>query len=329
MREGQIIIDKQKGGFYMAKDAKKTKVVEMRGMTYSKEVPEEQKKLFSVVMDNIKVFSTGKSKDKNIGIAAIPLSLLFVDARYQGLRTHKRLKRLIDHWDEKKLGCIFVVPHKEEFCFMIVDGQGRYLAAKELGYESLQAIILMDAPEDEFERLKFEAEIFIGQDDETENIRELEKHLARVIIGDPAAMILEEMFHKYNIKCIDTNGNRGQSVLGSYPTTYKMAQRHGKHCLDFIFSIIRNAGWDNETNGYATFVTEALKNVWTTFQNAKDRERIHSFLSEELRQIDPTKFSSLARAKYLMRNDSRACCRLYIEDMVCEKLGLERPDLIA
>lgn len=313
----------------MAKEAKKSNVVEIRGMAYLKEVSEEQKRLFSVVMDNIKVFSTGKSRDKNIGIAAIPLSLLSVDARYQGLRTHKRLRKLINHWDEKKLGCIFVVPHKEEFCFMIVDGQGRYLAATELGYESLQAIILMNAPEDEYERLKFEAEIFIGQDDETENVREMEKHLARVIIGDPAATILEEMFTKYDIRYTDTKGSREKSVLGSYSTTYEMAKRHGKYCLDFVFSIIKNAGWDKETNGYATFVTEALKNVWTTFQSAKDREQIHIFLSEELRKIDPTKFSSIARAKYLMRKDSRACCRLYVEDMVCKKLGLEHPDLIA
>lgn len=313
----------------MAKNEKKSNVVKMRGMAFSKEVSEEQKKLFNVVMDNIKVFSTGKSKNKNIGIAAIPLSLLFVDARYQGLRTHKRLKKLIDHWDEKKLGCIFVVPHKEEFRFAIVDGQGRYLAATELGYESLQAIILTNAPEDEHERLKFEAEIFIGQDDDTEDVKELEKHLARVIIGDSAATILEEMFTKYDIQYTDTKGSREKSVLGSYPTTYDMAKRHGKYCLDFVFSIIKNAGWDKETNGYATFVTEALKNAWTTFQNTKDREQIHIFLSKELRKIDPTTFSSLARAKYLMRKDSRACCRLYVEDMICDELGLERPDLIA
>ena len=210
----------------MAKNEKKSNVVKMRGMAFSKEVSEEQKKLFNVVMDNIKVFSTGKSKNKNIGIAAIPLSLLFVDARYQGLRTHKRLKKLIDHWDEKKLGCIFVVPHKEEFRFAIVDGQGRYLAATELGYESLQAIILTNAPEDEHERLKFEAEIFIGQDDDTEDVKELEKHLARVIIGDSAATILEEMFTKYDIQYTDTKGSREKSVLGSYPTTYDMAKRN-------------------------------------------------------------------------------------------------------
>lgn len=296
----------------------------------NKEVSEDQKRLFNTIMDNIRSFSTGKSKKNNIGIVAIPLSLLFIDKRYQGLRTHTKLKKLISNWDERKLGCICVVPHPEEYCFAVVDGQGRLLAATELGYETLQAIVLLDAPQDdEFERLKFEAQVFIGQDDETEDLKALEKHPARVIIGDIAATILEDMFEKYKIRYTSTKGSREQSVLGSYPTTYEMAKRHGKYCLDFIFSIIKNAGWDKEPNGYATFVTEALKDIWTTFQNANDRKRIYTYLSDELRKIDPTLFSSQARAKYTMRRDTRACCKLYIEDMVYEGLGLKRPDLVA
>ena len=295
-----------------------------------KEISENQKRLFNTIMDNIRSFSTGKSRKKNIGIVAIPLTLLFVDKRYQGLRTHTKLKKLIANWDERKLGCICVVHHPEEYRFAVVDGQGRMLAATELGYETLQAIVLLDAPQDdEFERLKFEAQVFIGQDDETEDLKAVEKHPARVIIGDTAATILEEMFAKYNIRYTSTKGSREQSVLGSYPTTYEMAKRHGKYCLEFIFSIIKNAGWDKESNGYATFVTEALKDIWTMFQNTNDRKRIYEYLSDELRQIDPTLFSSQARAKYTMRRDTRACCKLYIEDMVCKGLGLKRPDLVA
>ena len=308
---------------------KKEKVI-IQMPCISTDISDDQKRLFNTIMDNIRSFSTGKSKNTSIGIVAIPLSLLFVDKRYQGLRTHTKLKKLIANWDERKLGCICVVPHPEEYRFAVVDGQGRLLAATELEYETLQAIVLLDAPQDdEFERLKFEAQVFIGQDDETEDLKALEKHPARVIIGDEAATILEEMFEKYKIRYTSTKGSREQSVLGSYPTTYEMAKRHGKYCLEFIFSIIKNAGWDKESNGYATFVTEALKDIRTMFQNTNDRKRIYDYLSNELRQIDPTLFSSQARAKYTMRRDTRACCKLYIEDMVCEGLGLKRPDLVA
>ena len=301
---------------------KAVNVVEMFGT--NENVSEEQKKLFNMAMDNIKSFSTNKSRKKCIGIVAIDLSLLYVDPRYQGLRTHKRIKKLISNWDERKLSPIVVVPHQEEYRFAVVDGQGRLLAAKELGYETLQAIVLLDAPEDDMERLKFEAEVFIGQDDEIEKVKALEKHPARVIIGDDAALVLEKMFRLYNVTYTDTKGAREAGVLGSYPTTYTIASRHGESCLQFIFSIIHNAGWDTESNGYATFVTESLKDIWTSFQKPSDREKIHSYLSEMLREIDPSLFSSNARASYPMRRDTRRACTLYLEDLLFENLNMKK-----
>ena len=288
------------------------------------EVSEGQKKLFNIVMENIKSFSTSKSRKKRIGIVAIDLSLLFVDSRYQGLREHKHIKKLIDHWDERKLSPIIVVPHTEEFRFAVVDGQGRVMAAKELGYESLYAIVLLDAPNNEHERLKFEAQICCGQDDQTENVKPLEKHPSRVIIEDPAALVLEKMFNKYHITYTDTKGAREASVLGSYPTTYNIANRHGEACLEFIFSIIRNAGWDKEPNGYATFVTESLRDIWTSFPVPSDRNKIHDYLSEKLRDSDPALFSSTARAAYPMRRDTRRACTLYLEDLLIKELGMKK-----
>ena len=131
------------------------------------------------------------------GSAVVPLSLCFVDVRYQGMRTHKHLNRLRNKWDERKLTPIILVWHLEEHRFAIVDGQGRFIIAGEKGIDRLNAIILMDAPEDLNERLKFEAEYFIGQDSEGENVKPLEKHLSRVIIGDVAAVSLEKLLNKY------------------------------------------------------------------------------------------------------------------------------------
>ena len=298
------------------------KVVEIFAQNVT--VTESQKKLFNMVMDNIRSFSTGKSKKKRIGIVAIDLSLLFVDQRYQGLRTHKKIKNLINNWDESKLAPIVVVPHPEECRFAVVDGQGRLLAAKALGYDTLYAIVLLDAPEDPVERLKFEALYFITQGEETEEVKPLQKHLARVIIGDEAAMTLDNLFKHYNISYKDTKGAREAGVLGSYPTTYDIAKRHGEKCLDFIFSVIHNASWDTEPNGYATFVTESLKDIWISFQKPSDRNKIYEYLSEFLRNIDPCQFSSNARAAYPMRKDTRRACTLYLEDLILDNLGMKK-----
>lgn len=279
---------------------------------------------FNDIVANIKPLMTvGKGKNQRVitGSAVVPLSLCFVDARYQGMRTHKHLNRLKNKWDERKLTPIILVPHPEEYIFAVVDGQGRCLVAPEKGMDRLNAIILMDAPEDLDERLKFEAEYFIGQDSEVENVKPLEKHLSRVIIGDSAAVSLDKLLNKYGIKFVATKGNREESVLGSYTDTYSIVKVHGEKCLDFICSIIDNAGWNKETNGYATFVMRALREVWIAHPN--DRKEIHRYLSKELRQIDPALFSAEAKAKYPKR-DHRVSCVLYVEDLVCDGLGIEK-----
>ena len=279
---------------------------------------------FNDIVANIKPLMTiGKGRNQRVitGSAVVPLSCCFVDSRYQGMRTHKHLNRLKNKWDERKLTPIILVPHPEEYRFAVVDGQGRCLVAPEKGMDRLNAIILMDAPEDLSERLKFEAKYFIGQDSEVENVKPLEKHLSRVIIGDSAAVSLDKLLKKYGIKFVTTKGNREESVLGSYTDTYSIVKVHGEKCLDFIFSIIDNAGWNKETNGYATFVMRSLREVWIAHPN--DRKEIHRFLSKELRQIDPALFSAEAKSKYPKR-DHRVSCVLYVEDLVCDGLGIEK-----
>ena len=255
------------------------------------------------------------------GSVSVPLSLCFIDARYQGLRTHKYIKKLENKWDERKLTPIIIVPHPEEFRFAVVDGQGRCTVAPNKGMASLNAIVLMDAPDNLEERLKFEAEYFIGQDSEVEKVKPLEKHLSRCIIGDSAALCLDELLKKYQINIINKAGQRSHSVLGSYSDTYMLAKVHGEKCLEFIFSLIENAGWSNEPNGYSKRTLRTIKEIW--FAHPNDRDAIHELLSKKLRKIDPKHFTSSSITKYPKR-DEKISCILYLEDIICEELGLER-----
>ena len=59
----------------MSLKGRSNKVVEIFAQNI--EVTEAQKKLFNMVIDNIRSFFTGKSKKKRIGIVAIDLSLLY------------------------------------------------------------------------------------------------------------------------------------------------------------------------------------------------------------------------------------------------------------
>ena len=299
---------------------------ELKAMAKVVQINEEARRIeqFNDVMANAKPMITegrGKNLHTVTASACIPLSCCYVDKRYQGLRSHKRISQLESKFDKRKLTPITVVPHYDEHIFAIVDGQGRSIVAPKKGMDRLFATILMDAPDDLEARLKFEAEYFIGQDSEVENVKPLEKHLARVIIGDPAAVTIDKLIKEYKISFTNTQGKRGESILGSYTDTYSIAKNRGEKCLDFIFSIIKNAGWNHETNGYATFVMRALRDTWVEHPN--DREAIHTYLSDALRQSSPSLFSTDARAKYPKR-DHRMACTLMIEDMVCDNLNLDR-----
>lgn len=279
---------------------------------------------FNDTISNIRpelTIGKGRNQKTITGSVTVPLSCCYVDERYQGMRQHKKLSRLDSKWDIRKLTSIVIVPHYEEHRFAIVDGQGRFLVAPKKGMDRLPATVLMDIPDDYNERLKFEAEYFIGQDTEVENVKPLEKHLARVILGDEAATCLDKLLNTYGIKFVASKGNRDGSILGSYTDTYSIAKVHGEKCLNFIFSIISNAGWNKEPNGYATYVMRALKEVWVAHPN--DRVDMNIFLSKNLRQINPMLFSSTARSKYPKR-DHRTACILYTEDMLCEGLGLPK-----
>lgn len=285
-----------------------------------------RKEQYNSIMANANpLMREGEGRNSRIitASATIPLSMCYVDERYQGLRTHKNIAKLINKWDVRKLEPITVVPHPEEYRFAIVNGKGRSMAAPEKGLDSLTATILMDAPEELDKRLQFEAELFINQDAESENVKPVEKHLARIIVGDEAAIALDKMLNKYNVTFVNNNsrGARDESVLGSYPDTYKIAKVHGEKCLEFIFSIIENAGWNKEPNGYAMFVTRPLKEVWVA--HSSHRMRIHRFLSSRFREVTPSLFKASGTIRYPKR-DYRSACVLYLEDIVCNELGIEK-----
>lgn len=289
--------------------------------TLTNSVSEARKQLYDTFMANITPFNTDENGKVLTCIGHAPLVLCEIDLSYQGWREHKKIHQLEAEWDLRKVTPIVLVPHPETCSLTIVDGQGRYRVAPKKNLNKLQAVILMDAPTDPEERRKFEAEYFISQDEQCEVVKPIEKHPARVIIGDTTAIIIEKMMKKYAVEATQGSGKRSCSVLGSYTDCYKIAKAHGEECLDFICSIIENAGWNQATNGYARCIMNALKDVFVAHKT--QREEIHKFLSKELRQMDPFLFAANGRATYPKREHA-AACSLYLEDLICDALHIEK-----
>lgn len=208
------------------------------------DVAEEQKILFESTLNNMR--ECGK-KGNGKFTCSIPIGLLKVDPAYQRIntRTMSRLRKLANHWNEDKLTPIIVVPHMEEYCFYIIDGYGRLIVSTTMlpiAYKALDAIVLTKVPKNPIARQKFEAELFIGQGSEVERITPIQMHNARLLIGDVAAKDLQDILEKYSVSYVSTPGQRDKAVLGSYGTAYEISKRNGRKCLEFIFSIIENAG---------------------------------------------------------------------------------------
>lgn len=274
-----------------------------------------QKTLFEAIVSNLKPFAYNVDGNPTVCSGFIPLELCFIDTRYQGLRKHEHIKRLERNWDVRKLAPITLVPHYDECRFAVVDGQGRCTVAPRKGYTGLQAVVLMNAPQDPEERLKFEAECFIGQDAEVERVKPIEKHTSRVILEDKAAIVVDNAMRKYGVKITAHKGQRSVKILGSYTETYQIAKQIGEDGIDFIFDTIQQCGWSTEANGYGRDLFRALKGVYLL---SSDIESDKATLVKRLKQYDPTLFTQFAVMAYPKRDRSTACV-LYMQDLVKEK----------
>ena len=279
----------------------------------------DRKESFSILMENANPVNKDESGNIVLSSCTIPLNMLAISDKYQ--RNHRKIKKLIDKWDPRKLMPITVVPDRENYLFYIVDGGGRYTVAPLKGLDKLSALVIMDAPKSAKERLKFEAEFFSCQGDEVEPLRKVDKHNAMVIAGDETAIALENTCKEYDVQLAAGHGQRRSGKLGSYSDVYNLAKSYGESYLKYAFGIIENAGWVKEKNGYSVSIMRTLKTAFAA--HPEHREETFELLSNELRQMDPELYCSKARYNYINRG-TKIACQLYIEDIICRELNLER-----
>lgn len=269
---------------------------------------------------------SARKSNLNRTIISIPVTLLAIDTRYQSvIRTSRKLTYLTEHWDERKLMPLIVVPHDEEGIFTVVDGYGRVKASQIVNvekYKELECLVLLNAPEDSQERLKFEANLFIGQQDGIPKLKPIHKHAGRLCTNDDAAKIMDDLKEIYKFEYVNGQGQRSGGVLGSYDETYRIAKskdKGGKECLKYIFEIAKNSAFNRKKDGYSTYMMRALKDIWVYYP--ENREETQKFLSEYLRKLDPIKFKADAVSKYKML-ECRAAVSIYMEDLVVEYFKL-------
>ena len=270
------------------------------------------------------LLAASKAAGLKTALIRIPVRLFAIDGRYQTpVRTERDLTYLTNSWNERKLLPVAGVPHEEEGLVYLVDGYGRWKASQIIDpvkYESLNCMVLLDAPEDPRERLKFEAEMYAFQNRNVAKMREVQKHGAYECLEHPAALAIDELQKKFGFAITKSQGGQREGgVLGSYDATFEICRVNGKGCLEYILRVCRDSRFDNKTNGYSAAIFRALRDIWKFYPES--RKETGTCLGRALRSEDPAKLKAAAVTRY-PRLDFRAAISLYMEDVVVESLDL-------
>lgn len=275
------------------------------------------------------LLATAKANGQNVAIIKIPVYMMAIDESYQTVdRTDRKLDYLISKWDERKIGVLTVVPHDDEGLCYIVDGFGRWRASQVVDkkkYTHLDCAVLLNAPTDPRERQKFEAELFANQNRDVAKLKPVDKHGAMQVLEEPAALALDELQCKYGF----TIGKRkykgdnatGAKINGIYTELCEGIRAHGKEFTDWYFDVCKRSGFAIKPYGYSRYNYRALKDMYVLYPDK--RNEITDILIGYFRPITPNEFKAKAISKY-PKLDTKSACSIYIEDIITEKLGINR-----
>lgn len=270
------------------------------------------------------MLKTAIDSRKTAVIMSIPVNMLEIDTSYQTeARTERSLDYLVKNWDDNKCLPLSGVPHWEEGKVYLFDGYGRWIGSQLLKKpkKELDVMVILNAPKDIIKRRIYEAKMYAFQNKNVAKMTPLQKHGAMLLMHDKPTETLEAMKNKYGFEYKAEKGDREAGVLGSYTENLSLCKIDNGACADYVYSIIRDSGFDRKANGYVAYVIRALRDIYNIY--ASDREATKQMLSEEFRKMMPINLKANALTKYPIL-DFRTAVSLYVEDMVVERLGLEQ-----
>lgn len=257
--------------------------------------------------------------------AYIPLDILKIDASYQRTETFnkEKVKDLITNFDTSKMDTLMVSIHPEEKRYYIIDGMHRFLAAKELNFESIECEIIEISGTPE-ERRKEEAARFISQQILIDKMTPLDQHKGHIICGDKEYIELDKIVNSFNgLIQFKTNKNRGKQPEGTitgYMECVRGIKRYGKDIIKDTFDILIAAGWNKKGTGLGNY---SIKMVAEVLYTHKENTKVKAELARIIKEYDPSLFRAIAHGYYKMRSNSNAYA-LYLEDLVCANLNIPR-----
>lgn len=258
-------------------------------------------------------------------LVSIPVRLLAIDTSYQTPnRTERDLRQLANNWIDYKCQPLMGVPHYETGYMVIMDGYGRTIVSQMVNpqkYKELLVQVALDAPMEPKTRREFEAEVYVFQNRDVSKMTPIQRHGGLEVLNDPTVKLLDSLRDKYDFSYTRERGKRESGVLGSYAQVFKFCRLYGKDCMEWIFDVCQEAGFDRKGNGYASYMIGALKDIWKLYE--ADRSKTKDYFGRKFRPEIPNVIKSHAVSKYPMLSVPMAVS-LYIEDLVVKDLRLQQ-----
>lgn len=234
-----------------------------------------------------------------IKFLAIPLFMLEPHPDIQRpVKNHVR--KISANYDPKKAKAI-IVSYRDGH-FWILDGQHRYLAAKDNGEDYMACQVYENLTIEE------EARLFGLQDENTVRLTPREKTKAMMIARDETAIALYRVCSEYGIA---VEATVGQPLLRSIRAAESTIKSAGIDGLKWIFDVIQGAGWHTEGTAYGDTLINALRCAYLKHQDEKDWTKM--VLIRALRTSSYDHIKSTAKAAYRGKT-TYAAMQLFLEE---------------
>lgn len=214
-------------------------------------------------------------------ITVLPLDLLHVDHLYQRDLIMEVVDRIAANWDIVTAGTI-VVSRRADGTLYVVDGQHRFAAAKLAGETEILAQVVDGLTAEEEAHLRIQ-----GNYKRSDRINEVFR--ARVFAGDPTALALQEIAHRYDTEInFVPDASKGLNAISSLEHLYNLD--NGVR-LSRVFAVIKDAWGEVGGPNASSAILKGLAWFLDRHSEEIDRQR----LIERMRMEGPAAIGRSAR----------------------------------
>lgn len=221
-------------------------------------------------------------------IALVPVSLIKVDHESYQRDEKRHIIKMSKEWDDSQCTMLLVNYRSAEGWFYAIDGQHRTVSANILGIEYLPCEIFVDLSVEE------EAKRFLYYNTGTKSLSPFDTFKANICWGEPNDIAIKKVCDKYGVIIIDRKGK--QKVLRSVPTVRTIYKNSGTSGLEWIFTLIEDAYWDDFKESYSSDIISGLGDMYQ--KHIGNLTNVKKHLVEFMRKSNPTEIIGLANSEY-------------------------------